>query len=103
MITRGSDDITWYSYDLPKKIESGSDYTEFWYGPDRARYRQDRYVSSTLATITYAGTLFEFEDAATDTYRHYVQAGDKVVAVVERVGTTCPGNRPCTPARATTA
>lgn len=29
MITRGSDDITWTSFDKPKKIESGSDYTEF--------------------------------------------------------------------------
>ena len=58
MITRGSDDITWYSYDLPKKIESGTKTTEFWYGPDRARYQQELATSGTPnAVITYAGLL----------------------------------------------
>jgi RHS repeat-associated protein len=88
MITRGSGEIAWTSYDLPSRIDdlSDSSYTEFRYGPDRSRIQQ--YQSDRGATITYAGLLFEFEDAGTDTYRHYVQAGDKVVAVVERVGTT---------------
>ena len=87
MITRGSGEIDWYSYDLPSKIDDLTDtsYAQFWYGPDRSRIKQ--YQSSGV-TIRYAGTLFEFEDAATDTYRHYVQAGDKVIAVVERVATT---------------
>jgi hypothetical protein len=88
MITRGSGEIDWYSYDPPSKIDdlSDSSYTEFWYGPDRSRIKQ--YQSASGATITYAGLLFEFEDASTDTYRHYVQAGSQVVAVVERVSTT---------------
>ena len=88
MITRGSGEIDWYSYDLPSKIDdlSDSSYAEFWYGPDRSRIKQ--YQSGSGATIRYAGTLFEFEDAATDTWRHYVQAGDQVIAVVERVGST---------------
>lgn len=90
MITRGSDDITWYSFDKPKKIENGSNYTEFWYGPDRARYRQDVVNGASSATIRYASMLFEFEDptSGSDVYRHYVQSGDRVVAMVERVGTT---------------
>jgi RHS repeat-associated protein len=88
MITRGGDDITWYSYDLPKKIEKGTKTTEFWYGPDRGRYKQELRTSGGLdAVIRYVGTLFEFEDAATDVYRHYVHAGSRVVAMVERVGT----------------
>jgi RHS repeat-associated protein len=88
MTTRGSGEIEWTSYDLPSKIDdlTDSSYTEFWYGPDRSRIRQ--YQSDTGTTLTYAGLLFEFEDAATDTYRHYVQAGDQVVALVERVGST---------------
>jgi hypothetical protein len=42
MITRGSGEIDWYSYDLPSKIDglSDSSYTEFWYGPDRSRIKQ---------------------------------------------------------------
>jgi len=89
MITRGSDDITWTSFDKPKKIENGTKTTEFWYGPDRARYKQELATSGTPdAVIRYVGMLFEFEDAATDTYRHFVQAGGRVVAVVERVSTT---------------
>jgi YD repeat-containing protein len=89
MITRGSDAITWYSYDLPKKIEKGTKTTEFWYGPDRGRIKQELRTSGGLdAVIRYVGTLFEFEDAPTDVYRHYVHAGSRVVAMVERVGTT---------------
>ena len=39
MITRGSGEIDWYSYDLPSKIDALSDssYAEFWYGPGRSR------------------------------------------------------------------
>jgi RHS repeat-associated protein len=91
MITRGGDDITWYSYDKPKKIESGSQSAEFWYGPDRSRYKQEQRTSGSLdATIRYVGSLFEFEDPASgsDVYRHYVHAGSRVVALVERIGTT---------------
>jgi hypothetical protein len=88
MTTRGSGEIEWTSYDLPSKIDdlTDSSYTEFWYGPDRSRIQQ--YQSDTGTTLTYAGLLFEFEDAATDTYRHYVQAGTQVIDLVERVGTT---------------
>jgi RHS repeat-associated protein len=89
MTSRGGSTITWYSYDQPKKINSGTKSTEFWYGPDRARYKQELRTSGALdAVITYVGQLFEWEDAATDTYRHYVTAGSRVVAMVERVGTT---------------
>jgi hypothetical protein len=35
MVTRGSGEIDWYSYDLPSKIDdlSDSSNTLFWYGP----------------------------------------------------------------------
>ena len=56
MVTRGSGEIDWYSYDLPSKIDDPTDssYTEFWYGPDRSRIKQ--YQSASGATITYVST-----------------------------------------------
>ena len=85
MVTRGSGEIDWYTYDLPSKIDDPTDtvYSQFWYGPDRARIKQ--YQSDTGATITYVGELFEYEDAATDTARYYVHTGSRAVAMVERV------------------
>jgi RHS repeat-associated protein len=95
MTTRAGSAITWYSFDKPKKINSGSQSTEFWYGPDRARYRQEQRTSGSLdATIRYVGMLFEYEDypSATDIYRHFVHSGDRVVAVVERDASGSPSN-----------
>jgi hypothetical protein len=90
MTSRAGSSITWTSFDKPKQINSGAQSTEFRYGPDRSRYLQEQATSGTPdAVIHYAGTLFEFEDtASTDTYRNYVQAGGRVVAILERVGTT---------------
>jgi len=92
MITRGSDDITWYSYDQVKKIEAGSDFSEFWYDADRSRIKHRVKAGASDTTIRYVGTLFETEDAGSngtiDRYRHYLHAGSRVVAMVERVGTT---------------
>jgi hypothetical protein len=50
MITRGSGEIDWYSYDLPSKIDdlSDSSYTEFWYGPDRSRIKRYRAPPARL-------------------------------------------------------
>jgi len=89
MITRGSGEIDWFTYDQPSRIDDPTDtvYSQFWYGPDRSRIKQ--YQSNTGATITYVGELFEYEDtSSTDTARYYVHAGSRVVAMVERVGST---------------
>lgn len=89
MITRDGDDISWYSYDLPSEIESGSHYSQFWYGPSRERVKEVRYDGSSTTTIVKVGDLFEFlDDGTTETYRHYVHAGSRVVARLDRVGTT---------------
>ena len=54
MITRGSGEIDWYSYDLPSKIDDLSDSSnaEFWYGPDRSRIKQ--YHSTSGVSIRSA-------------------------------------------------
>ena len=89
MTSRGGSPITWYSYDLPKRIDSGSQSAEFAYGVDRARYKQIQRTGSTVdATIYYVGSLFEKEIGGATTYRHYVSARGRTVAVVKRVGTT---------------
>jgi hypothetical protein len=89
MTSRGGSAISWFSYDLPKKIDSGSESAEFAYGVDRARYKQIERTGSTVnATIYYVGGLFEKEVGASTTYRHYVSARGRAVALVKRVGTT---------------
>jgi RHS repeat-associated protein len=89
MTSRGGSAISWFSYDLPKRIDSGSESAEFAYGVDRARYKQIERTGSTVnATIYYVGGLFEKEVGASTTYRHYVSARGRAVALVKRVGTT---------------
>ncbi len=90
MTSRAGSTITWTSYDLPKVINSGSQSTEFWYGVGRARYKQAQKTGgSTDATILYVGQLLEKETrGSTTTWRHYVQAGSRTVAMMERENTT---------------
>jgi YD repeat-containing protein len=90
MTSRGGNAITWFSYDLPKKINQGTQSAELSYGVDRARYKQIRKTGSTTdATILYIGGLLEQETAgSTVTWRHYVSARGRTVAKVDRVGTT---------------
>ena len=56
MITRGSGEIDWYSYDLPSKIDdlSDSSYAEFWYGPDQSRIKQHQSASAVEKFAAHA-------------------------------------------------
>jgi RHS repeat-associated protein len=81
--------ITWFSYDLPKKINNGTVSTEFTYGVDRSRITQIRKTGSTTdSTVRYIGPLLEREIVgSTVTWRHSVSARGRVVAQVNRVTT----------------
>jgi RHS repeat-associated protein len=62
------------SYDMASKITKGSDYVEFKYGPDRARWkRTDKKGSSTTHT-TYIGNIERIETLGTNTieWKRYV-------------------------------
>jgi RHS repeat-associated protein len=89
MTNHGGDTLTWYSYDLPQVLRSGTKSAEFSYGVGRDRYKQIQKTGSTTdATIYYVGTLFEKEIAgSTTTYRHHVSARGRTIATVSRVGT----------------
>ncbi len=85
MITRAGDSLTWYSYDLPKRINYGSDYADFQYGPDRARFKQVALTGSATTTTYYVGGHFEKEiGGGTTTYRHHIRAGGRTIAVHTR-------------------
>ena len=90
MTSRGGAAITWYSYDLPKKIDYGTGgsavSSEFFYGTGRARYKQLRRAgSSVISTIYYVGSLYERETAAgTTTHRHHIFAGGQAIGQMTR-------------------
>jgi RHS repeat-associated protein len=82
MTNRDGDTITWYSHNLPKRINYGPSYSDFWYGPDRARYKQ--LTSSNIETH-YLGAHFERENRdGLLIYRHNILAGGQAVAQYER-------------------
>jgi len=55
MITRGSGEIDWTSYDLPPKLDSS--YTEFWYGRENRGYRLVMPLEFLLELVELAGQL----------------------------------------------
>jgi RHS repeat-associated protein len=89
MITRNGDAITWYSYNLPDRINQGSNYSQFYYGAGRGRYKQVAYTSpggslpSGTETTLYIGGLFEkvTKPSGVIEYKHYIMAGKEAVAI----------------------
>lgn len=84
MISRGGEPVTWTSFNKPKRINlPGADYHEFWYGPDRQRYR---HVNTVAGEDTYlVGNLLEKRTAAGVTeYRHHISMNGRVVAIHSR-------------------
>ena len=83
--SRGSDPLTWTSYNKPKRIDYGSDYAEFEYGAHRNRIRQIAKTGSATTTTYYVGNHFEKEVSGSVTnYRHNIQANGQTVAILTR-------------------
>jgi RHS repeat-associated protein len=86
---RGSDQITWYSYNLPKRINKGANYSEFFYGADGARYKQLSHTGTGGPlpagdeTTVYVGAFFEVVTRASGVieYKHHIPGGDGAVAI----------------------
>lgn len=83
--------LTWWVSNLVKRVSiSGSNYTEFTYGPDRARYQQYRYrAAGDTETTLYVGALYEKRTkvaggTTTVEHTHYIRAGDQVIATAQR-------------------
>lgn len=83
--------IAWYSYDLPSQItHPNGNYSAFYYGADRARYRQVARAGTTLTDKLYAaGGLYErYSTGGVTGERSYIVADGAVVAIRSRVGTS---------------
>ncbi len=85
MTNRAGDTLTWYSYNKPNRINYGTDYAEFKYGPDRSRFKQVAKTGSSTTTTYYVGAHFEKETTGAVTkHRHNIMAQGKVVAIYTR-------------------
>jgi RHS repeat-associated protein len=88
MNLRNGSATTWYSYNLPNRVNKGSNYSQFFYGAGRSRYKQIAVTTAggslpagTETTIYVAG-LFEKVTKLSGVieYKHYIQAGNAAVA-----------------------
>jgi RHS repeat-associated protein len=86
--------VTWWASNLARRVtKPNGHYTEFTYGPDRARYKQFVSRSASNDTTYYVGGLFERVSKVTGSatvldFSHYVRAGDSVIAIVKRQKTS---------------
>ena len=60
-ITGDSRNFEYTSYDMASKITKGSDYVEFKYGPDRARWKRTDKKGSATTHTTYIGNIERIE------------------------------------------
>lgn len=89
MSKRAGSNITWYSYNLPNRVDNGSHYSQFYYGAGRSRYKQVAYTAAGgslpagTETTIYIGGLFEkvSKPSGVTEYKHYILAGKEAVAV----------------------
>jgi RHS repeat-associated protein len=89
MNIRNGDAISWYSYNLPNRIDRGSNYSQFFYGAGRDRYKQVAFTTAGgmlqagTETTVYIGNLFEkvTKPSGVIEYKHYIAAGKAIVAL----------------------
>jgi RHS repeat-associated protein len=82
---------SWYSFQLPKLINttdgSGSS-SEFFYSPDRARYRQEASYGGTPESTFYIGGLMEKVSlGGVTSFKHYIVGGSGIAALYTRKDT----------------
>lgn len=85
--------ISWLSFGLPSQLtHPGGNYSAFYYGPDRARYRQVARAGGVLTDTLYAaGGLYERVTTGSATsHRHYIVANGRRVAVHTRSTSAAP-------------
>lgn len=80
-----STSISWYSFNLPNTISSGANSSQFFYAPDRSRYKQVASYDGTSVQTTYVGGLIEKVTAGSSiAWKHYIAGGSGPVAVYTR-------------------
>lgn len=78
--------VTYTSYNLPNTISRlGGDASQFYYAPDRSRWKQAATYGGTAETTVYIGNLIEKVTVGTNVlWRHYIAGGTGPVAVYTR-------------------
>jgi RHS repeat-associated protein len=89
MNTRAGASISWYSYNLPNVINgTAGNSSQFFYGPDRSRWKQVAGYSGTSEQTVYIGGLVEKVTlGATTSWKHYIAGSTGTVAVYTRKST----------------
>lgn len=84
--TKNGNAITWTSYNYPSGIAGGGVSSQFWYGPDRERYKQvGNYTGGATETTHYVGGILEKLVTSTRThFKHYVSGPNGAVATYTR-------------------
>ena len=73
--------MTWYSFDKPKRINKSGNIRDFYYGPNRGRYKQvhnstpKHYIEDSLVTVNDPGGTVE-------TWEMFIFANGQAVAVI---------------------
>lgn len=86
MTKRAGATVSWYSYNLPNTInQSGGNYSQFFYGPERNRWKQVANYSGTTETTIYIGGLTEkVTKGGVTTWKHYILAPTGTAALYLR-------------------
>lgn len=82
----GARTLAWYSFNLPSAIsDSSGQWSQFWYAPDRSRFKQTSNRAGAAQTTLYVGGAFEKTTGPSGTqFVHYILAGGHAVALVKR-------------------
>jgi RHS repeat-associated protein len=91
LISRGGATVTWSSYNLPTYLADPNGYSaQFWYAPDRSRWKQVSSYAGGTETTLYVGGLLEKLTTATRTHwKHLIATPSGQVQVIRRSdGTT---------------
>jgi len=86
MIKRGGSTISWYSYDQPNSIASGSNSTQFNYNADHQRWRQVAVDAGATTTTYYVGGILEklVRPTGVTEYRHLIPTGSGTAVYIRR-------------------
>ncbi len=90
MTSRGGAPLGWTSFNLPSYVGApgSSNFSQFWYGPDRSRWKQvARDTGVTETTLYVGGRLEKVTRSGVTAWRHYVESPTGVVAMVVREST----------------
>lgn len=90
MTKRGGSNITWYSYNQPNSIASGSNSTQFNYNASYQRWRQVAVDAGATTTTYYVGGILEkvVRPGGVTEYRHLIPTGSGTAIYIRRSDAT---------------